>query len=426
MKSARYIAVQALNRLTQDGAYSNLVIDALVSKHALDARERTFAHAIFYTAVERLLTIDFLIARYYKKPVEKLSPQVLGILRCAFAQLVWMDGVDDYAAVSESVELARKFGQPKAAGLVNGILRSFLRDEKQIPVPDGSREKQLSVTYSCPEWLIHEWICAYGENATLGMLEKSLGKPPVYLRVNTQKISDEKLLDMLSQEGVAASAEPAAEHCIRVEGHLDVPNLRSFQQGFFHVQDLSSQLCALTLGAQPGERILDVCSAPGGKTFTIAQQMQDQGELVAQDLHEKRAALVQKGAQRLGLYCIRAQAGDGMVFCPDMGLFDRILCDVPCSGFGIIRRKPEIKYKPPMQIQNLPEIQYKILENSAQYLKREGTLVYSTCTLLMQENEQVCTLFTGNHPEFILVEQKSYTGKEIDTDGFFTAVFRKR
>ena len=426
MKDARYTAVQALLRQSTANSYSNLVIDSLITQNKLDQRDSSFASALFFGTLERLITIDHILSAYSAKPLKKLSPAVREILRTGICQLKFMDGIDDYAAVSESVNLVKKMGNAKASGFVNGVLRSFLRDGKTIPPVTGGRTEQLAIEYSCPAWLIRIWMEHYGEAACLRMLESSLGKPPIYLRANPLKTDAEQLAASLKEQGINCFPDSEIVGCVTVNGRVVVERLEAFQQGLFHVQDKASQICAISLDAKPGERVLDVCSAPGGKTFTIAQQMKNTGEVIARDLHAKRAALVRKGAQRLGLSIVKASAGDASVFDESMGVFERVLCDVPCSGFGIIRRKPEIKYKTPESIQNLPEIQYKILKISSQYLKEGGQLVYSTCTLLPAENEQVVAHFLKSNEEFFLVSQKTYTGETIDTDGFFVSVLQKR
>lgn len=426
MKDARYTAVQALLRQNTANAYSNLVIDSLINQNELDARDSSFASALFYGTLERMLTIDHILSAYSSKPLEKLSPVVLEVLRTGICQLVFMNGIDDYAAVNESVNLVKQMGKAKASGFVNGVLRSFLRDEKKTPAVSGDRAEQLAIEYSCPSWLVRVWMEHYGEEACLRMLESSLGKPPIYLRANPLKTSAEQLSASLKEQSIRCFPDPEIPGCVTVNGRVVVEKLDAFQQGLFHVQDKASQICAVSLDAQPGERVLDVCSAPGGKTFTIAEQMKNTGEVIARDLHTKRAALVRRGAQRLGLTAVKTSAWDASVFDDSIGTFDRVLCDVPCSGFGIIRRKPEIKYKTPESIQNLPEIQYKILKISSQYLKEGGTLVYSTCTLLPAENEQVVARFLKEQEDFSLVSQKTYTGETIDTDGFFVSVLQKR
>lgn len=426
MKSARETAVQALLRQSTENAYSNLVIDALTAKNRLDTRDAAFAAALFYGTLERRLTIDHILEQYSARPLKALSPQVRETLRAGICQLVWMDGVDDYAAVNESVNLVKAMGQAKASGFVNGVLRSFLRDGKRIPPVDGGQADQLAMEYSCPAWLVGRWLEAYGEAACLRLLAQSLGRPPLYLRANTLMVSPERLAEILAGEGVSCAAETEPDGCIAVEGKAPVERLESFRSGLFHVQDRASQLCVAALDPQPGERVLDVCAAPGGKSFTAAERMRDEGELVARDLHPKRAALVRQGAQRLGIECIRASAGDAGVYDPALGSFDRVLCDVPCSGFGVIRRRPEIKYKSWESVRNLPEIQYKILQTSSHYLKVGGRLVYSTCTLLPEENEQTVARFLEETPGFVLESQRTCTGEAADTDGFFISVLKKR
>lgn len=426
MKDARYTAAQALLRQSTANAYSNLVIDSLIAQNKLEVRDAAFASALFYGTLERMLTIDHILTQYCSKPLETLSPPVLAALRMGVCQLLYMDGVDDYAAVSESVNLTKTLGKAKASGFVNGVLRSFLRGGKAVPPVKGDEADKLAVEFSCPTWLIRVWREAYGHEAAMRMLAGSLGKPPVYLRVNTLKIDAQGLVGMLQERGLDAAVDESLTGCVSVVGRFAVERLDMFRDGLFHVQDKASQLCAASLGACAGERMLDVCSAPGGKAFTVAELMEGRGEVIARDLHEKRAALVRKGAQRLGIEIVKASAGDASVYDEALGQFDRVLCDVPCSGFGIIRRKPEIKYKTLESVQNLPEIQYKILKTSSQYLKSGGTLVYSTCTLLPRENEEVAARFLAEAADFRMISQKTYTGEDADTDGFFVSVFEKR
>lgn len=426
MKDARYTAVQAVLRQSEDHAYSNLLLDGLIKKHALTGRDAAFASALVYGVLERRLTIDYILRAHCARPLEALSPAVLAILRTGVYQLCYMDGVEDYAAVSESVALTRQFGAGKASGFVNGVLRSLLRADKQIPPPDqkAGRAERLAVEYSCPAWLIGVWLKAYGEEATLRMLAASLGKPPLFLRANTLRTTGEQLVQALADEGVTARCGADFPACITMESGGAPEKLAAFKAGLFHVQDLASQMCAAAVGAQPGERVLDVCAAPGGKSFTIAQMMGNEGELITRDLRDSRTRLIAGGAGRLGLTCIHASNGDASRLDESLGLFDRVLCDVPCSGFGIIRRKPEVKYKSAESVQNLPEIQYKILKTSSQYLKPGGTLVYSTCTLMPAENEQVVARFLAESPAFSLAEQKTATGEQ-QSDGFFFSVLRK-
>lgn len=421
--SARATAAQALMRLLASDSYSNLVIESLMLKNRLDARDGAFASALFFGVLERKVTLEHILAHYSAKPIAKLTPQVYAAALIGYYQLCFMGGVEDHAAVNESVNLVKELGCQSASGFVNGILRSFLRDEKNIPPAKKTAADQLSVQYSCPVWLVRRLLDIYGEEITGQFLAASLGRPPVYLRANTTKTTVEGLVDALKQVDVACESVVSLDGCVLLHDTPDIKKLETFQKGLFHVQDYASQLCAQTVGAQPGERVLDVCAAPGGKSFTMAQHMGNRGELVARDLHEKRVALIRQGAERLGLSCISASCGDAAVQDVSLGKFDRILCDVPCSGFGVIRRKPEIKYKPAGSIQNLPNIQYKILENSSHYLEEGGTLVYSTCTLLPEENGDVVRRFLDKHPLFSMVSEKTYIGDECgDCDGFYVAV----
>ena len=285
-------------------------------------------------------------------------------------------------------------------------------------------------------------IEAYGEQSALSVLEHSLDRPPLYARVNTQKGTAEQCIEQLSKEGVRAEPDRDLKNCILLSATASIERLDAFQQGLFHVQDKSSQLCAEALGAREGERILDCCSAPGSKSFTTAQKMKDRGEIVSCDIFDEKVKKIAEGAQRLRLRCISPQKRDATVFDGQLGQFDRVLCDVPCSGIGIISRKPEIKYKKEQELQELPNIQAKILEQAARYVKVGGRLVYSTCTLLKQENTEVVEEFLSRHREFepCPLEETVRTAAGVadntqwqltllpemaDTDGFFIACMKK-
>lgn len=419
--NARAVAARALLRV-EAGAYSNLTLENMCVQAELDQRESAFASALFYTALERRLTIDHILKHYSAKPLDQLAPAVLASLRLGVCQLLYLEGVDEYAAVSESVELVKALEAAKASGYVNGVLRAFLRAGKKIPPARGGKGDRLSIEYSCPRWLVKRLLKTYGDDA-VRVLEASLGRPPVFLRANTVKCSAGELAERLAGEGVETEPPPDAPGCLLVKGRIVVERLEAFREGLFHVQDKASQLCAAALGARPGERVLDVCAAPGGKSFTLAEIMENQGLVLAMDLHEKRARLVEEGARRLGLSIVEARAGDATVFSPELGKFDRVLCDVPCSGFGIIRRKPEIKYKTPDSVENLPDLQYKIVRNSAQYVRDGGRLVYSTCTLLPEENGEVVRRLLADEPKLRLLSEETRLGG--DTDGFYTALIAK-
>ena len=435
MKTARQIAVEALGKVNGSKGYSNIVIDKALEQSGLDLRDAAFATALFYGVLERMLTLDHCIAGFSKTPVEKLTPQVREILRVSLYQILYMDSVPDSAAVNEAVNLTRVFRKESAGGFVNGVLRAFLRSGKRVPRMAGSRADQLSVQYSCPAWLVQLWLDSYGEENTEGILKTSLGRPPVYIRANTLKTTADALSSRLEEEGAVVRRDEMEENCLRVSGTGDVTALPAFQEGLFHVQDKSSQLCVKALDARPGMRVLDICAAPGGKSFTAAQWMHGEGELLAMDLYRARAALVAEGAQRLGICCIAAKEGDASRYNSKLGLFDRVLCDAPCSGLGIIRRKPEIKYKNPEELGEIPQLQYNILSNSANYVKKGGILLYSTCTLNPGENEGVVERFLAEHRDFApcrLPQSLGSTGHTVtlfphqgDTDGFFISTMER-
>ncbi|MGN0628135.1 MAG: 16S rRNA (cytosine(967)-C(5))-methyltransferase RsmB [Oscillospiraceae bacterium] len=433
--NARTLAVKALMRVSS-GGFSNIVLDSMLTDSGLEHRDRAFASALFYGVLERRITLDYHIKRYSSKPLDKLSPEVLEALRLGFYQLLYMNSVPDNAAVSETVETVKRLGSGKASGFVNGILRSFIRDGKTADFSRMGGAERLSAQYSAPLWLCKKWSDEFGPERTEKALAASLGAPPIYLRVNTTKITAGELAGALEEEGVSAVSCGELTTALAINSAAP-QNTKAYKNGMFHVQDISSQLCALAVGAERGERVLDVCAAPGGKTFTVAEIMEGQGEIVSCDLHPKRAGLVKNGAERLGLKNVCAMANDATVFNESLGRFDRVLCDVPCSGLGVIRRKPEIRYKKPDEIAKLPQIQFKIASTSAGYLKEGGTLIYSTCTLSKEENENVVKRLMsecGLQAERLPKKLQKYSEDgfsvtllpgEINSDGFYFAKLRK-
>lgn len=432
---ARLLAAKALLRVSS-GGFSNIVLDSMLGEAKLDQRDKAFASALFYGVLERRITIDILIRRYSAIPPEKLDPEAAEVLRMGFYQLLYMNSVPDNAAVNESVELIKELGCPKASGFVNGILRAFVRNGKNADFSRLPGIERLSAEYSAPLWLCKKWCLEFGPQRTQRALRACLGAPPIYARVNTVKADAHAVCEALSTEGASAKPAEIFQNAIIIESPA-LQNTKAYRDGLFHVQDISSQLCAAALGAKAGERVLDVCAAPGGKTFTVAEIMENKGEVVACDLHAKRAKLVKTGGERLGLGIITARANDATVYDESFGKFDKVLCDVPCSGLGVIRRKPEIRFKKPEDLQSLPKIQYRIAAASAKYLKEGGVLVYSTCTLSRDENENVVKQLMereGLLPEKLPEELQKYSADgysvtllpgEINSDGFYFARLRK-
>lgn len=434
MANARQIAFEALLKTEKNGAYSNIVLDSMLSKSKLDTRDKSFVSALFYGVIERRLTIDYQLTKYLTKPLKKLKPEVLTILRMGAYQLLFMDKVPSSAAVNESVSLSKKNGCSFASGLINAVLRKV--DKNGIVLPsESSFMEYLSVKYSCPQWLIEKWLTEYGKEDTLGFLSHSIGTPEIFLRVNTQKCTAVKLIEILEQEGATAK-KTEYENVLTVDlKGKDIESFDSFKKGLFHVQDLSCQLCAKALRAEKGHRVFDLCSAPGGKAYTVCEMMEDSGEVLCFDIHQSRVELIKKGAERLGLSAIKGEVSDATVFNEKSGSADRVLCDVPCSGLGIIGRKPEIKYKSEKELKELPEIQLKILKNGSKYLKKGGIIVYSTCTLSKDENENVCTEFLKFSSDFEAIAPLPEFSKDtfltlmphkFGGDGFFIAAFKRK
>ncbi len=394
MDKARTVAAKALIRVDR-GGYSQLILDAALGSAQLSPRDAAFASALFYGVIERKMTLDHCIAKYAR---HALSDTVANILRMAFYQLIYLDSVPAHAAVDEAVSMTRALGQRSAAGMVNGVLRSFLRDGCVIPPVKGTTSQKLAVEYSCSQDIAEKFIEWYGEQKAREILSASIGRPPLYIRANTLKTSADELVCKMADKLDNQPSRLLDGNCIEFEG--DAAHTVSHKLGFFHIQDICSQKAALTLEAQPEERILDVCAAPGSKSFVIAQQMQNRGEIISCDIQKNRLSLIEKGAKRLGITIISAKENDGTLYNEQLGVFDRVLCDVPCSGLGVLRRKPEIKYHGADSLCGLPEIQYKILENSAKYLKAGGVLVYSTCTINPEENEDIIRRFIAENGDF--------------------------
>lgn len=434
MINARQIAFEALLKTFKEDAYSNLTLDRFLTKTSIDTRDKSFVSALFYGTIERKITIDYQLSKYLSKPLKKLKPEVLILLEIGAYQILFMDKVPVSAAVNESVKLAKKNGLSFAGGLINAVLRKVASNGILLPKED-EKINYLSVKYSCPIEHIELWFDELGEKDTISLLESTVGEAEIMVRVNTCKCTCDELISIFKSEGITAEKTYIDNAlCVDLCGN-DIESLDSFKKGLFHVQDLSCQICCRVLDAKNGETVFDLCSAPGGKAFTVAQYMNDNGEVKCFDLYKNRVELIKKGAERLGLSSIKAEVSDASVFNDKIGVADRVLCDVPCSGLGIIRRKPEIKYKKLDSLSGLPEIQYNILCNASRYVKPAGTLVYSTCTILKRENEDVCRRFLEENDDFYSVVPAPYISEskfltllphKNNGDGFFIAAFRRK
>lgn len=407
-KSARLIAFETLYKIFQKDSYSNLAVDAALSGLTED---KAFITALVYGVIERKLTLDYFLHQHVHG---KVKPKVQIILRMGVYQLLFMEKVPAAAAIHESVELAKEIKQEYYCPLINAVLHKV---DKNRAMPDD-----LSVRYSVPEHLLSMWKKAYGAETVEQFLPYVNGRAPLFAVPNHLYVNADTLLYELHCEGLAGEI---IDDVVRITDSLHFDTCKAFNRGLFHVQDLSCYRCCKALDVQEGNVVLDVCAAPGGKSFTLASLMKNNGKILAFDLHAHRVQLIAQGAARMNFSCIESSVRDAAVFTPDLPPADRILCDVPCSGFGIIRRKPEIRYKELDTIKELPAMQLQILTVSARYLKQGGRMVYSTCTLNKRENEKVVQAFLENSTNYRMLEEKTFFPSEVGTDGFYYAVLER-
>ena len=409
-------------KVENDSAYSNIALNAVLRESRLENADRAFASAVFYGVLDRRITIDFVLSKFIKTPLKRVAFFTLEVLRSAVYQIMFMDKVPDSAAVNEAVKLIKSSKESRNAGFANAVLRNIIRSE--ITVPDGNDPYSLSVRYSCPEWIINSFITDYGAETAEEILKESLKPAPVIIRVNTLKTDTKTLKAELEKCGIPAQTAETENALILKKG-IDAADFDLYKSGFFYAEDVSSQTAVSVLNPKKGERVLDMCAAPGGKSFTMALLMENAGEIISCDLYEQRVGLIKSGAERLGIDIIKPMTADACVYNEDFGVFDCILCDVPCSGLGVLRRKPDIKYKPESDFTELQKLQYRILENAARYLKKGGRILYSTCTLRREENEKLVNSFIMEYNGFHKMYEHTYFPHIDKTDGFYCALLTK-
>ena len=422
MANQRKVALDALIAVGEDYGYSNLVLQKALSKADVEKQDKPFITALFYGVLDRIITLDYVISRFVKKQVEKISPITLFSLRLAIYQILYMEKVPDSAAVNESVKLVKFSKEKYNASFVNAVLRNFLRQD--IKIPDDDSVDSLKIRYSCPEWIIKSLINDYGLENTVSILEHYLTVPNITVRINASKISDSDFVLRLKENGVDVTLLDAP-HLAVLGGGVDVKSLNAYNEGLFYVQDLPSQFAVSKLNIKDGERVLDLCAAPGGKSF-LAAQSGINSHITSCDYLESRVNLVTNGAKRLGLNNIDCIVSDSRIFNEKLGLFDCVICDVPCSGLGVIRRKPEIKYKTDLDFKELEKTQAVILENGLKYLKEDGRLLYSTCTLRRAENESIVRACLDKQNDFKLEYEHTFLPDTDKTDGFYFAIIKSR
>lgn len=439
----RQAAVTALLRVQEQGGYSNIILEELLEQTAVSSADRALTARLLYGVTERRLTLDYLLNKSSTTPVKKMQPAVREILRVGVYQLAFMD-TPAFAAINESVELTRRLGIARLTGFVNGVLRRVSADADTLLADLPATDKGLELRYSCPRAWIRRWRDAYGEDVLTGLLASLNDAPPSYIRVNTRLTTPAAFLTALELAGIPATPVVGLPAALLVASPAALRSLPETLQNHYYFQDLASQWCCHALGAQPGERIADVCAAPGGKTMTVAQEMEDTGLVLAGDIYPQKCDTIRRRAARYGLSCVEAVQRDAATPPPAerQGTFDRVLCDAPCSGLGVIRRKPEIRYKTPEEFADLPDLQLRILTQAATLVRPGGVLQYSTCTLRPEENEQVVAAFLAANPAFsprllpldgLFAAAGQPVGHTLTmfphihgTDGFFVAGFQKR
>ena len=434
--TVREITLSLLCDYEISGKYVNLSLSSHLTDK-LSGEERGFLTALLYTTVERKITYDYYIGAISGRSLDKIDPTTLNILRMGLCQIVHIDSVPDHAAVNDTVALGRNPGEKS---FVNGILRQAarLKAEGKLPLPERSKKvsRYLSVAYSFPLWLVKHFISLYGEEGTEKLLERFNTARYTDLTVNLTKTDKDTLIASLKEQGYEPLSFIDSPLSVRLDASVNPKKLSGFDEGLFFVQDAACAVSVEALGVCDGDHVIDVCACPGGKSFAAAI-LTPNGKVTSFDIHESKLSLIEDGARRLGLTNVSADVCDAVYPRQELfGCFDKVICDVPCSGLGVLGKKPDIRYRDNQSLQNLPELQYEILKASSKYLKDGGTIIYSTCTLNPEENERVVERF--------LAENEGYTAVDFTvgdlassfgtltlvphihgTDGFFIAKLRK-
>lgn len=429
--SGREAALLALGRFRKSGMMSENALDSVISGRGVEKREAAFAARLFYGVIQRLYLYDAVILAFSTVPQNKIHPSVFDILRITCCQILDFDRVPDFSAVDEGVRLCRKI-QPKAAGFVNAVSRRICENKNSLPEFGSTVCEKLSIKYSNPQWLTERFINDLGVDETERLLKANNEAAPVFLQLNTVSYSEKDL------EGYSGlTPHPYLPGCYMADGMAAVREQGLIEKGLFYVQDPAAKMAVMAAGVKPGNRVIDVCAAPGGKSFAAGCIMKNRGEILSFDINAKKIPKITQGAERLGLTIISASAGDGRVPASELcSTADVVIADVPCSGFGVVRKKPEIRYKKEEEIRGLPEIQRDILSCVCEYVKPGGILLYSTCTLLAEENSNNAEHFLSTHDNFVPEDFEIPAGRSAGgmmtlmphkngTDGFFMCRLRR-
>ena len=433
MTGAREAALEVLTACRKTDAWVDAALKSTLRRSKLDPRDAALASRITYGVVQNRMLLDYYLDKLCKSGTGDLEPVILDILRIGACQILLLDRIPHSAAVNEAVSMAKAHRRSRAAGMVNAVLRNLSRSKDTLQPP-----ADLPRRTSHPKWLVDRYVELLGREEAERCLAANNDPAPMTVQVNTLKTTPAALTAELQAAGIAVTPNHFLEGCLLLEGAGDIEALPAFAEGRFLVQDAAARLAVLAMDCRPGMRLIDACAAPGGKSFAAAMDMEDRGEIAACDIHPHKIRLIERGAERLGITCLRARLADGRQRREDfLESADRVLCDVPCSGLGIIRKKPDIRYKAPEALSGLPEVQLAILRNAGDYVKPGGLLLYSTCTILPEENEKVVEAFLAGAPDFsreifILPGVGACPGEitlwphRHQTDGFYICKLRKQ
>ncbi len=428
MNRARLLAYRSLLSSTKNGKYTNLELGSVLEKETLSPADKTLFTKLYLGVTEKKITLDYLLSRISTIPLNTLSPEVLCLLELGAFQILYLDRIPHRAAVFETVELAKKEA-PQAASYCNALFRRLSAEKDSIfSLLEIPGKKGLALRYGYPKWLVSLWQEAYGKEKCEDILKAQNHPAPLTLRVNTLKISAQDYARLLTEHGFAFHKNRLCQNGFTLEKNMSPTLLPGYEEGLFFIQDAAAQHAIDLLGAKKGERILDLCAAPGGKSYGAAMDMAGVGEILSAELHDSRLSLIREGARRLGITMITAVANDSSLPKEEWNeAFDRVICDVPCSGFGVIAKKPDIRHKDKGEAETLPPIQLAILETGANALKKGGRLLYSTCTLNPDENERVTDAFLEKHHDFSRIG-KAETIFPVggENDGFFCDILEKQ
>lgn len=428
-ENTREIILDTLLVIERGEAFSHKLIKAVLDKYDyLDGREKAFIKRVTEGSLERQIELDYYLNHFSSVPVRKMKPLIRCLLRMSTYQLLFMDAIPDSAVCNEACKLAAKRKFHNLKGFVNGVLRNIAKNKDNLPMPDAERDKAefYSIKYSMPKWLVEYWMDAYGEETTVSLLEGLLKIHPVSLRFRIDLSAEEKesLIAAMETEGVRVTQSPYLPYVYQLEDVESVSSLPGFDEGVFTVQDVSSALAVEAADIQPGDFVMDICAAPGGKSILAAEKAD---KVLSRDVSQAKTSIIEENIQRMQQDNITVEVHDATIF--DEAYKEKadvVIMDVPCSGLGVIGKKRDIKYHvTPESLTDIVALQRQIVENSWQYVKNGGTLLYSTCTINLKENEEMVQWITKNFPFELEVQKQIFPGS-MEADGFFYAKLRRK